>query len=415
MRTPTSALKMILSAALSIATGFGAPETPQRAVPSPQGNVIVPESSVVRTEDYGLRAHTNHLILAPEAARSMPREQAEPEASAAPSFTPYGRSPASLRSIYDLPATGGSGVIALVDAYDDPNAEYDLGVFSSQFSLPPCTSATGCFRKVYATGIEPAASCGWAQEADLDIEWAHAMAPEAKIVLVEAASNGSTDLALAINVANSMVSPAGRGFGEVSMSWGFSEYSGEAALDHNFNQPGVVYVASSGDIGGQRNYPAVSPYVLAAGGTTLNFNAAGQFLSESAWIDAGGGPSSYEARPAFQNAIVTRVGSKRGTPDVSFDADPESGAALYDSTPCGGLSGWLVAGGTSLSAPAVAGIVNLAGHFYASSDIELEVIYSHLGSADFRDITTGQAGPFAATKGWDFATGVGSSLGVAGK
>ena len=417
MKKPIDALKMILSAGLSIATGFGAPEVPQPFVAGRLGNVIVPESSVVRTEDYGLRAHTNHLILAPEAAKSMPQEaEAEPAgANASAVVIPYGKSPAGLRAVYKLPSTGGSGVIALVDAYDDPGAEHDLGVFSSQFGLPPCTSLNGCFRKVYATGARPAVECGWAQEADLDLEWAHAIAPEARIVLVEAASNGSTDLARAVNVASSLVSPGGRGAGEVSMSWGFSEFSSEAAFDHNFNQPGVVYVASSGDVGGQRTYPAVSPYVVAAGGTTLVYNQAGQVVSETAWSNSGGGPSTFESRPAFQNSIVTLVGSRRGTPDVSFDADPHSGVAIYDSTPCGGLSGWLVAGGTSLSSPAVAGIINLAGHFYASSDIELGVIYSHLGTANFRDITVGQAGAFKATRGWDFVTGVGSGLGVVGK
>ncbi len=407
---------MIFSAGFLIAATFGAAETPQRAVPSPQGNVIVPESSVVRMEDYGLRAHTNHLILTPEAARSMPRAaEAEPDASAAPETAPYGNSPAILRGAYALPSTGGAGIIALVDAYDDPNAENDLGVFSTQYNLPACTSANHCFQKVYATGVKPAANCSWAQEADLDIEWAHAMAPNAKITLVEAASNSSTDLAKAVNVASSLVSPSGEGFGEVSMSWGFTEYSGELSLDGNFNQRGVVYVAAAGDIGGHTSYPAVSPYVVAAGGTSLTFNLAGQLISEKAWSSTGGGPSTYEPRPAFQSSVVSHVGTKRGTPDLAFDADPNSGVAAYDSTPCGGLSGWLVFGGTSLSSPAVAGIINLAGHFYASSDLELGVIYSGLGSSNFRDITVGQAGPYSAAKGWDFTTGVGSSTGVAGK
>ena len=417
MRKPPPVLSTILSAAMSIATGFAMPELPQRPLPERQSDLIVPESSVVRVEDYAQRAHTNHLILAPEAARSLPREfAAEPDVSAqAAVFTPYGKSPASLRKVYGLPANGGAGVIALVDAYDDPTAEHDLGVFSTQFGLPPCTTANGCFHKVYATGVRPVASCGWAQEADLDIEWAHAIAPSAKIVLVEAASNNSTDLARAVNVASSLVSPAGRGFGEVSMSWGFSEYSAETSLDANFHQPGVVYVAASGDVGGQRSYPATSPYVVAAGGTTLTFNLAGQFVSESAWIDGGGGPSTYELRPHFQDSAVNQVGSRRGTPDLAFDADPQSGVAVYDSTACGGLSGWLVMGGTSLSSPALAGVLNLAGHFYATSDLELGSIYSHLGSADFRDITLGRAGAFSAAKGWDFATGVGSGLGLGGK
>ena len=416
MRKALAVFKTMILASLLMATAFGLAETPRRAVSEPQSNVIVPESSVVRMEDRGLRAHTNHLVLAPEAARSMPRvAEAEADASAAPETVPYGNSPAVLRRAYNLPATGGAGTIALVDAYDDPNAEHDLGVFSTQYNLPACTTANHCFRKVYATGVKPAANCSWAQEADLDIEWAHAMAPNARILLVEAASNSSTDLAKAVNVASSLVSPGGAGFGEVSMSWGFTEYSGELSFDRNFNQRGVVYVAAAGDIGGHRSYPAVSPYVVGAGGTSLTFNLAGQLIGEKAWNDTGGGPSTYESRPAFQNSVVSHVGTKRGTPDLAFDADPNSGVAAYDSTPCGGLSGWLVFGGTSLSSPAVAGIINLAGHFYASSDLELGVVYSGLGSINFRDITVGKAGTYSAAKGWDFTSGVGSSVGVAGK
>ena len=405
--------KLILSAFFSIATGFGAPELPQAVVRTV--NTIIPESTAVRAEDYGLRAHTNHLVLAPEAAKSLPKAaEAEPDATTT-AFKPAGFSPAGIRSVYKLPATGGAGVIAIVDAYDDPAAEQDLGTFSAQFGLPQCTSANGCFHKVYASGRQPAANCSWAQEADLDIEWAHAMAPDAKIMLVEAASNGSTDLMKAVDVASSIVNPNGREFGEVSMSWGFGEFSGETSFDKHFQHSGVVYVASTGDVGGARDYPAVSPYVVAVGGTSLHLNSAGQVTSETAWSGSGGGPSGYEERPSYQNSIVKLVAGRRGAPDVSFDADPDSGVAIYDSTPCQSLKGWLVFGGTSVSAPSTAGVINLSGHFYASSGLELGVIYSHLGSADYRDITQGKAGSFTAKPGWDFVTGSGSSLGLAGK
>jgi hypothetical protein len=398
---------------LTAASGLGA--TPNVQYAGGQESVILPESSVVHAEDHGLRAHTNHLIVAAAAARSLGRKQRAETASSEDQSgsTPYGKSPADLRKIYQLPPTGGAGIIALVEANDDPTAEIDLGVFSSQFGLPPCTTSNGCFRKIYATGSKPSPACSWAQEADLDIEWAHALAPNAQIVLVEAASNTIDDLTQAVRAANSLVSPGGTGFGEISMSWGFAEFSGESQFDVNFAQPGVVYVAGSGDIGGQTSYPAASPYVVAAGGTRLNYTLAGEFLSESAWSNGGGGPSIFESRPVYQDSIVTVAGAMRGTPDVSFDADPRSGVAVYDSTPCGGASDWLVAGGTSVSAPAVAAIINLAGHFYTSTDLELQAIYSQLGTSSFRDITIGRAGPYTATPGWDFITGAGSILGAA--
>jgi subtilase family serine protease len=306
-------------------------------------------------------------------------------------------------------------MIAVVTAYDYPTAENDLAVFSSTYHLPACTSASGCFRKVYASGKQPAANGGWAQEAALDIEWSHAMAPNARIVLVEAASNSSTDLLPAIDVASSLVSPKAAGFGQVSMSWGFSEFAGEARWDSHFQTRGVVYFASSGDAGGQRTYPCTSPYAVCVGGTTIHRDSSGNFVSETAWSGSGGGPSPYESRPTFQNSIVSIVGNHRGAPDLSFDADPHSGVIAYDSTPYGGVSGWLIFGGTSVSAPSVAGIVNLAAHFYNSSGIELSTMYSNSGTRNFRDIVSGSAGSYTAKPGWDFVTGIGSSLGVVGK
>lgn len=370
------------------------------------GDLLIPATSLERSQDVakGLRAHTNHLILALSVS--------EPAAKA--STVSY-ETPASIHSVYNLPSTGGGGVIAVVTAYDYPTAENDLAVFSSTYHLPACTSTNGCFRKVYASGKKPAANGGWAQEAALDIEWAHAMAPNARIVLVEAASNSSTDLLPAIDVASSLVSPKAGGFGQVSMSWGFSEFSGETRWDSHFQTRGVVYFASSGDAGGQRTYPCTSPYVVCAGGTSIHRDSSGNFVSETAWSGSGGGPSPYEPRPSYQNSIVSIVGTRRGVPDVSFDADPHSGVIVYDSTPYGGVSGLLIFGGTSVSAPAVAGIVNLAGHFYNSSAIESSTLYSNSGTRNFRDIASGSAGSYTAKPGWDFVTGIGSCLGVVGK
>src|SRR5258708_27815633 len=202
---------------------------------SGQATVLIPDSSKEAPEDIGIWAHTNHLVLVH------------------PAFTgtaPAGETPQSIRPVYNLPSTGGSNVIVIVDAFDYATAENDLGVFSAQFGLPSCTTANGCFTKVFASGSKPRANCGWGQEAALDIEWAHAMAPNARIVLVEAASNSFTNLFSAVDVATRQVTGFGTGKGEVSMSWGGSEFSNESSNDSHFTKSSVVYSASSGDTGG---------------------------------------------------------------------------------------------------------------------------------------------------------------------
>jgi subtilase family serine protease len=319
---------------------------------------------------------------------------------------------------YALTTVGQVGTtIYIVDAFHYPTALADFNTFSAQFGLPQETSANALsstnkvFQVIYANGHKPRTNCGWAQEAALDIEWAHAMAPQAKIVLVEAASNTFKDLLAAVDVASGRSDAR-----EVSMSWGGSEFSSEKTYDSHFNHPGnqIVYVASSGDIGGQNNYPGVSPFVVSAGGTTLNVDLVGNRISESGWNGSGGGPSAYEPRPVYQDKISAIVGSKRGVPDWSFDADPYTGVSVYDSTSCQGAVGWLVFGGTSVAAPAIAGIINSAGN-NTDSTAELSLIYSNLGSTNFFDILTGAAGAFAAKSGWDFVTGIGSTAGMNGK
>jgi subtilase family serine protease len=375
-----------------------------------KGWVMVPDSSREHAEEVGKKAHTNHVIFLRQGATYT---------------SPWGETPASIRAVYSLPSTGGVGVIAIVDAFEYPTAAADFDVFSTQFNLPlssdnVCNGANPCFQKVYAAGKKPKANCGWAQEAALDIQWAHAMAPSAQVVLVEAASNSFSDLFKAVDVATKIVLNGGIGSGEVSMSWGGSEFSTEPNNDGHFMADGVVYFAASGDAGGKTIYPGVSPNVVSAGGTTINRDASGNFLSETAWSGSGGGPSKYEPRPSYQDRIVAIVGSKRGTPDFSFDANPNSGVSVYDSTPCQGVSGWLVFGGTSVSSPSLAGIVNLAGHLYLNTETELDTIYADYASPthyprDFRDILSGTAGSYSAKQGWDFVTGVGSNQGLNGK
>jgi subtilase family serine protease len=204
--------------------------------------------------------------------------------------------------------------------------------------------------------------------------------------------------------------------GEVSMSWGGAEFSSEPSYDGHFQNNNVVYFAASGDTGGVNGYPSVSPYVVSAGGTTIHRNSSGGFLSETAWSGSGGGPSKYETKLSYQNNVTGTSSTKRSAPDLSFDANPQTGVSVYDSTQCQGLSGWLVFGGTSVSSPSLAGIVNLAGHFAANTVSELGTIYANRkNTADFRDILSGTAGSFSAKAGYDFVTGVGSNLGLSGK
>jgi len=387
----------------------------------------VPESSIYRPEDVGKRARTFVRIFIPDGG--LPLTTAN---------TPGGffETPASLACVYQLvsaaktcnPSTAttvsrlGSKAIALVDAYDDPNAASDLAVFSTEFGLP-----TANFKVIYAapgsstqtTTPPPQDSSGsWEFEESVDIQMAHAMAPHAKIYLVEANSNGSGDLLPAITLASNLVAAAGGG--EVSMSWGFGDFAGENGWDGYFTTTGVVYFSSSGDSAGI-SYPCTSPSVVCVGGTTISRNATtGNFESESAWPDTGGGPSPNEPIPSYQSGIASIVGTQRGTPDLAFVGDGRTPVWVYDTFPMGGSPGtWWLASGTSVSAPGMAGIVNAAGNFYASTNAELTEVYSQIGVAtDFRDIVSGNCGDYAgylSAKGWDFCTGVGASLGKTGK
>lgn len=408
-----------------------------------QATIIVPESSVERPEDLGIRAHTNHLII----VRPTRGGGGGGSGNAISSV----ETPGSLACIYgtatslttgcptgsstsppsggstSLP-TGGSGTIAIVDAFDYPTAASDLAVFSSTFGLPAAN-----FSVVYASGSQPSLNCGWAQEAALDIEWAHAMAPSAKIVLVEANSNSFSDLFSAVQVATNQVlcgsntcPSGGSGVGEVSMSWGGREFVSESTFDGFMATPGVTYFAASGDSGGKTIYPSASPNVVSCGGTSIvRSSLTGAFVTEQGWRGSGGGGSKFEPAPPYQSVIASIVGSNRGTPDFSSDADPNSGVWVYDTTPCNGVSGWLVFGGTSVATPSLAGIVNLAssstgGSFSATNNGEQTRIYNCYAnttcySAGYFDVTTGTVGRFSATTGWDFVTGVGTNRGLQGK
>jgi subtilase family serine protease len=269
---------------------------------------------------------------------------------------------------------------------------------------------------VFASGTQPPENpWGWEIEEALDIQWAHAMAPNAKLYLVEARSSSLSDLFVAIDKASALVAAAGGG--EVSMSWGSGEFSTEASYDTHFAQANVVYFASAGDSAGTE-YPCVSSKVVCVGGTTIRRNPSNNnFLAETAWEDTGGGVSPYVAKPSYQSKITSIT--TRGVPDVALAADPNSGAWVRY-TPSDGSAGpaWYIVGGTSWASPSFAGIVNLAGKFSASSTVELTTIYGGMGSANFNDITAGWCGPSAgwsAVAGWDPCTGIGSNAGKLGK
>jgi kumamolisin len=352
------------------------------------GSVVIPQSSVAHPADIGVRSHTNTILKAVDGSLEQGLLRSQPFAVGAPPFANFGfETPASLGCVYHLVSTivagcnpntvtenptGGTRTIAIVDAYDDPDAMSDLNEFSAQFGLPAVNSTT--FVVKYATGSKPAQdpTGGWEGEESLDIEMAHAMAPGANIILVEAASNANADLYAAVTVAGNLVSAA-RG-GEVSMGWGTPEFSGETSDDSVFAKSGVVYVASVGDTPGTE-YPSVSPNVVAAGGTTVRRNPfTGDLIGQGVWQLTGSGPSVYELRPAYQigikGAFPLAARTQRGVPDLSFDSDIDTGVWIYDSFPMTDLpdlgvdgSNWYIFGGTSIASPSLAAIINIGGHF----------------------------------------------------
>jgi subtilase family serine protease len=320
---------------------------------------------------------------------------------------PYGLSPAQIKSAYGFStsSTAGAGkTIAIVDAYDDPTAESDLAVFNAQYGLPACTTANGCFKKVDQTGGTryPRTDGGWALEISLDVQWAHAIAPGAKILLVEAKTNSFANLLAAEDYAKTHAQ-------YVSNSWGGSESAGEAANDLHFVQSGVSFFVSSGDAGLPAEYPSSSPNVISVGGTTLTFDGSGNLVSETGWSSGGGGCSAFElatsAQLLFAEYGQAGCAGTRATPDVSLDADPASGVSVYDSTRYQGQKGWWKVGGTSASSPmwaarsADAGVTVDAGYVYGNN-------------ITFRDITSGNNGAPCLT-GFDLCSGRGSWTGNA--
>lgn len=332
--------------------------------------------------------------------------------------TPPGLGPTQLHAAYGAANTVATKkIIGIVDAYDDPNIQSDLNTYSSTFglpALPACSgtvlsSATPCFKRVDQTGGTryPSSNSGWALEISLDVEIAHAMCQNCSIVLVEAGSSSYANLVAAEDEAAKL------GANVISNSWGGSEFSSEtsSSYDSHFNKPGVAITASSGDAGYGVEYPAASRYVTAVGGTSLAFNTNGTYAGEAAWSGAGSGCSAFETKPSWQHDTGC---AKRTVADVSADADPSTGAAVYDTVRYAGQSGWWQVGGTSLASPIVAATYALSGNTAGSAN---QLPYTLASAANIHDVLTGSNGSCGgsylctAIAGYDGPTGLGSPNG----
>jgi subtilase family serine protease len=374
--------------------------------------VAVPLALVAGGGAANSNANDRAVCPGPEtdAARCHARIVTDARGNPLATTSPTGLGPSQLRTAYGVASASSAQTIAIVDAYDNPNAESDLAVFSQTFGLPACTTANGCFRKVDQTGGTryPRGDQGWALEIALDVQAAHGMCPSCKILLVEAKSASFGNLLVAEDYATSHASV-------VSNSWGGSEFSSQTSstYDGHFNRPGVPITVSSGDSGYGVSYPASSRFVTAVGGTTLTLNGDGTRAAETTWSGAGSGCSAYSAKPAWQ----TDAGCGRRTvADVSADADPVSGLSVYDSYGYSGQRGWFKVGGTSLSAPIIASLYALAGN--AATTIHGSYPYAH--AASLYDVTSGINGSCGgsylctAVAGYDGPTGLGAPNGTGG-
>ncbi len=334
-------------------------------------------------------------------------------------LSPTGFGPVQFSTAYNLPATasGGMPIIAIVDAYDNPNAFSDLNFYSAYYGIPQLPQCAGsilsssvpCFKKINQNGgtTYPNVNSGWALEISLDIQVAHAICQNCKILLVEASSNSYANLMTGVNQAVT------QGASVISNSYGSNEFAGESSYDAYLNHPGIAITFSSGDSGYGSSYPAASPYVTAVGGTTLFINSDNSYNHESVWNGAGSGCSLLESKPSFQKDSGC---AGRTIADVSAVADPSSGASVYDTVSYNGQSGWFQVGGTSLSAPLIGAVYALAG--VKPGVAANSVLYANF--AGLRDITSGNNGTCnpsylcTGLVGFDGPTGLGSPNGLVG-
>jgi hypothetical protein len=409
----------LLAAPSAGAQSAPAASHPSRAAQNTKALTAPERQSFHSTGKAGQKVPTTHLCGNPSPGHAACFAQRRTDirqrlASAMAAAAPSGLSPANLHSAYNLPSTGGSGLtVAVVDAYNDPNAESDLATYRSTYGLSACTKANGCFKQVSQTGSTtslPTNDTGWAGEEALDIDMVSAVCPNCNIILVEANSATDSDLGIAENEAVAL------GAKFVSNSWGGSESSSQTSEDTQyFKHPGVAITVSSGDSAYGAEYPATSQYVTAVGGTALSTSSNSRGWTESVWKTSstegtGSGCSAYDPKPSWQ----TDTGcSRRMEADVSAVADPATGVAVYDTY---GGSGWAVYGGTSASAPIVAGVYALAGT-PGAGDYPAKYPYGHTGN--LYDVTSGNNGSCStsyfctATTGYDGPTGWGTPNGTA--
>jgi subtilase family serine protease len=387
-------------------------------------------SSIVHCEAYVLmNAHRKPLV--------QPRTSGPVSGSYGPAQfhvgynLPCSVGEASQQTICAKPASFGGQTIAIVDAYNAPSIQADLNTYDSYYGLPACTIGNGCLKIVNENGQSasvPIRDDSWALEISLDVETSHEICQTCKILLVEASAANYLDLGKAVNTAASL------GATEISNSYAGSDAAVETSYDSYYTHPGIAITASSGDSGYYDGYgvgyPAASPKVVAVGGTTLNLNSNNTYLSESVWgnggMDApgsGSGCSSYEKANGWQTSVAdwsqTRCGSNRGIADISADADPYTGAAVYDSTSYKGQSGWFVVGGTSLASPLIAAVFALAKGTGSYTNAQ-QVAYVKFKSTNSHDVTTGSNGfcngsiMCRAATGYDGPTGLGTPNGIGG-
>ena len=333
-----------------------------------------------------------------------------------PFATPSGLGPVDFTSAYKLSAARTStATIAIVDAFNYPNAASDLAAYRSQFGLPPCTVANGCLKIVNQTGAasplprNAPAGDDWTVEAALDLDMASAACPTCKLVLFEAADDVGNGLFVAQNAAAAMA-----GVVAISNSWGGPSDGTDVSLDSQFfthTQAVNTFVASgdSGNTGSSPDYPSTSARVIGVGGTHLVKSSAARGWTETVWSGAGSSCSKVIAKPAYQSVVPTAACTRRAASDVAAVADPNTGVAVFNA----GVGGWIVVGGTSAASPLVAAIYARYGISGASHDAS----FSYAHTTEFFDITSGSNGRCTsalcrATAGWDGPTGIGSPNGA---
>lgn len=321
---------------------------------------------------------------------------------------PSGMGPSDIQSAYNLPNAGAGMTVAIVDAYDDPNAESDLATYRSQYGLPACTTDNGCFQKADQRGGTnyPQGDSGWSEEITLDLDAVSAACPQCHILLVESDDNNNDNMYAAVDEAVQL------GAKFVSNSWSSPEDSSQGQTDSHWNKPGVLFAFATGDSGynGGTQYPASSQYTLAVGGTSLHKDSSSRGWSESAWSGAGSGCSAYSTQPSWQANASTGCSHKANS-DVSADADPQTGLAIYDTY---SAPGWQQYGGTSLATPLITAMYALAGA-PGANDNPASYPYAH--TDQLNDVTTGNNGSCgapmcSARTGWDGPTGLGTPEGV---